>query len=200
MSRVLLSMMVTLDGRIAGPGGDLDWFRSDRDFEDEMLGVLRRVDAMLFGRVAYLELARYWPTAGTSDQDAPGGFSSRDVAREFADLMNRIPKVVYSRTLTEATWGPARIVSDDIAGDLAAMTAAATGDLVVFAGGSLASTLVDQDLIDEYRLLVHPTVLGPGTPLFQDISATRHLRLARTRTFPSGVVLLQYDRGRGDGH
>ena len=197
MRDVILSMMVSLDGSIARPDGNLDWFRTDRDFEDEMLALLRQIDVMLFGRVSYELLAEYWPTAGTlSAQEPPGGLSSHDREIEFARLMNTIPKIVYSKTLTSADWGPARIVSEGIADHIAAMKREPGKDIVLFAGGRIASTFVNLDLVDRYRLMIHPIVIGRGQPLFQAITADRDLALTRTRTFASGVVLVEHARNR----
>lgn len=198
MSKVILSVMVSLDGRMARSDGDLNWFLTDAEFESEMLGVLRGVDAILLGRRSYELLGEYWPNAGTSasTEEAPGGFTSEEREVTFAELMNTIPKVVYSRTLQRGHWGPSRIVSGDIEEDLARMKRGATRDLVLFAGPDIASQFIERDLFDEYRLMVHPIVLGSGPALFARESGERRLRLERTRTFASGVVLLQYERVR----
>jgi len=197
MSKVILSMMTSLDGSIARADGDLNWFLTDAEFEAEMLTVLRNVDAMLFGRVSYQLLAEYWPTAGTNASlEAPGGFTNEEREKTFAELMNSIPKVVYSRTLEQADWAPTRIVRENIAEDLATMKRQATKDIVLFAGASIASTFINLDLIDEYRLMVHPIVLANGISLFRDVREDRTLTLRRTKTFSSGVVLVHYDRKR----
>ena len=97
MSNVILSMMISLDGSIAGQDRDLNWFRTDEAFETEMLNLLRGVDAILLGRVSYQLLADYWPSPGTpSSPEAPGGFTSHERQVAFAGLMNSIPKVVVS--------------------------------------------------------------------------------------------------------
>jgi dihydrofolate reductase len=197
MRNVILAMMVSADGMTARSDGDLSWFLTDEAFEAEMLGLLRSVDAMLFGRVSYELLAGYWPTAGTqSSGEAPGGFTTKEREIEFARLMNSIPKVVFSRTLGRAEWGPATLIRGNIAGEMAAMKKQPGRDLVLFAGANLASQFMNLDLVDEYRLLVHPIVLGTGIPLFKDVAAERALRLAEARTFPSGVVVLRYERDR----
>ena len=196
MRKVILSMMVSLDGRTARADGDLNWFLTDEEFETEMLGVLRSVDAMLFGRVSYQLLAAYWPGAANGPApDAAGGFTSLERQLQFAELMNAIPKVVYSRTLTRADWGPARIAGD-VAQDVAAIKRQPGRDVVLFAGARIASTFMDLDLVDEYLLMVHPIVLGRGIPLFKDMAGERPLKLRRSRTFPSGIVLIQHDRAR----
>jgi dihydrofolate reductase len=196
MSKMILSMMVSLDGMIAGADGDLDWFRTDEEFEREMLGLLKSVDAFLFGRVAYQLLSGYWPTAGSSAEEAPGGFTSKQREIEFAGLMNSTPKVVFSRTLERAEWGPARIVKDDVAGEVARMKRQAKKDLVLFAGAGIAATFMNMDLIDEYRLMVHPIALGEGVPLFGGLEQVRALELASARALPSGVVRQIYRRDR----
>lgn len=196
MRKLILSMMVSLDNRVAGPDGDLEWFRTDGDFEVEMLELLRNVDGMLFGRVSYELLAAYWPTAGTTAEEAPGGFTGKERQIAFAERMNTLPKIVYSRTLSDPAWGPATVVRDVRAEEVEEMKRAPGKHLVLFAGATLASAFVDLDLIDEYRLMVHPIVLGRGLPLFEGLGEERPLSLVRAKTFSSGVVLLQYERER----
>jgi dihydrofolate reductase len=194
MSKLILSMMVTLDGLVAGRDGNLDWFRSDAEFETEMLSLLRNVDAMIFGRVSYELLAQYWPGAGTTSADAaPGGFTTKEREREFAHLMNTVPKIVCSRTLAAADWGPARIEREVTRASVERMKQEARKDVVLFAGATLAQSFIQLDLIDEVRLMIHPTILGEGQRLFAQ-TAERKLRLTRTRALPSGVTLVQYER------
>lgn len=197
MRNLILSMMVSLDNRTARADGDLDWFRTDGDFEVEMLALLRNVDGILLGRVSYKQLGAYWPTAGTATADeAPGGFTSKEREVAFAERMNALPKIVYSRTMDRPSWGPATVMCEVIAEDVAKMKREADKDLVLFAGATLASAFIDLDLIDEYRLMVHPVVLGRGPRLCEDMAKEHPLRLVRTKTFSSGVALLQYRRER----
>lgn len=193
MATVTLSMMTSLDGCIARRDGNLDWFRSDRDFEDEMFDVLHTVDGMIFGRVSYELLAQYWPTAETSTEEAPGGFSTKERGIEFTRLMNSIPKIVFSRTLAEADWGPSTIVREVSAEEVERFGGK---KLVLFAGAELASSFMRLDLIDAYHLLVHPVILGNGQPLFRNLVSEQALTIVRTRQFSSGVALLQYARDR----
>lgn len=196
MRKIILSMMVSLDMQIARADGNLDWFRSDTEFEAEMLYLLRAVDGMIFGRVSYELLAQYWPTAGSGDAPAPGGFSSKEIEKEFARLMNGVPKIVYSRSLKSADWGPVTLINEVSAVEVERVRRQPGRDLVLFAGANLASEFVRQDLIDEYRLMVHPLAIGNGIPLFQGLAAERSLELQRSKALPSGVVLLQYSRTR----
>jgi dihydrofolate reductase len=194
--KIILSMMVSLDMQIARADGNLDWFRSDTEFEAEMLQLLRAVDGMMFGRVSYELLAQYWPSAGSGDAAAPGGFSSREVEEEFARLMNSVPKRVYSRTLKSAEWGPVTLSNEVSSADVEQLRRQPGRDLVLFAGANLASEFIRQDLIDEYRLMVHPLAIGNGIPLFQGLTAELPLELQRCRVLPCGVALLQYARAR----
>ncbi len=197
MSKVVLPMMMSPDGRIARADGDLGWFVTDARFEERMLGLLRRVEAMMFGRVSYQLLADYWPTAGTpAAADAPGGFTSQAVAVEFARLMNSIPKIVFSRTLREAAWGPVRVVRDGIALEIRALTRRSGRDLVLFAGANLAATFMQLDLVDEYPLMVHPVVLGRGPRLVEHLAPERRLSLVEVEAMPSGVVVMRHARGQ----
>lgn len=195
MRKVILSMMVSLDGKTARSDGNLDWFSTDRDFEDEMLSLLGSVDGMLFGRKSYQLLADYWPNADQPGApDAPGGFTTKERAREFTRLMNTNLKLVVSTTLKQLPWGPARLISSDVAGEVRRMKAAPGRDLVLFAGAGLARTFVELDLLDEWRLMVHPVALGAGLDLFAPPLPERTLRLLEARAFSSGVVLLRYAR------
>ena len=189
-------MMLSADGKTARADGDLSWFRSDADFEDEMLSLLDGVDGMFFGRTSYQLLAEYWPTAAAPGAgDAPGGFTSRERALAFTQRMNQIPKLVVSNTLRELPWGPARLIQGDLAVQVARLRAEPGKDLVLFAGARTAQSFMRLDLIDEYRLMLHPLVLGRGSALF-DSDAELPLERIGTRSFASGVVLLRYARAR----
>lgn len=194
MKKIILSMMVSLDGFIARADGNLDFFLTDEELEDEMLALLHSVDGMLFGRVSYELMADFWPAAGTSAAEAPGGFTSKEREIAFARLLNSIPKTVYSRTLRKAEWGPVTIAREVGAEQIARLKQQPGKDLVLFSGAHIASEFARLDLFDEYRLMVHPIVLGAGIPLFPGLTAERKLKLQRTKTFPSGVVLLEYGR------
>lgn len=183
LRKVIASPFVTLDGFIAGPDGALDWSVGDEAFDREQLpALLSRVDAILLGRLTYQELAAYWPfTSGEDDHNA--------------DLMNTIPKFVFSRTLAEAPWGQinnARVVKDDPAEAVAKLKQQSGKDMVIFGSGRLVSQLAQAGLIDEYQLRVNPVVLGSGKRLFQDLQERVKLKLLDTRTSPSGVVVLHY--------
>ena len=130
------------------------------------------------GRVTYQEMASYWPR-------------SED---PYAAPMNDIPKVVFSKTLGdgEATWPVTRVARGDLAAEIAAIKAESGPDVVVWGGGRLAGALAAADLIDEYRLLVQPLVVGRGQVLFDQLPHARHLELVDATPFPSGIVVQVY--------
>jgi dihydrofolate reductase len=181
--KVIASPFVTLDGFIAGPDGELDWSVGDEAFDREQLpALLDRVDAILLGRLTYQALAAYWPFTSTEEDST-------------ADLVNTIPKVVFSRTLAEAPWGPfknARLVKGDPSAAVAQLKQQAGKDMVIFGSGRLVSELAQAALIDEYQLRVNPVVLGRGKRLFPDLRERVKLKLLASRTSPSGVVVLHY--------
>ena len=179
-SRLIYSMSVSLDGFIAGPDGDIGWAAPDEElmaFHNEQS---RELDAHLCGRGLYEDMLP-WET--------------RD--GEFAELWKAIPKVVFSTTL-EDVQGNARLASASPAEELSRLAETPAGDVSV-GGAGLAATLVEQDLIDEYRLFVNPVVLGGGKPFFPARRERLGLELVETRTFGSRVVYLRYRRSVGGG-
>jgi dihydrofolate reductase len=183
MSRVVLLISVSLDGFIEGPNRDIDWHIVDDELHWHFNGVLRHAGAFLDGRVTYALMAGYWPTAdATPDAPAP--------VAEFARIWRETPKIVYSRTLERADWNTT-IAREVVPAEIAALKARTRGDLFL-GGAELAGTFLRHGLIDEFRIYVHPVLIGAGTPLFAPAPARIPLRLAERATFTSGVVMLRY--------
>jgi dihydrofolate reductase len=184
MRKIVFMMSVSLDGYMEGPGRELDWQLVDeelhRHFNEELAGM----GAFLDGRVTYELMAGYWPTA---DQDP----TSSPVEAEFARIWRDMPKIVYSRTLERAEWNTT-VVREVVAEEVLDLKARPGGDLMI-GGADLAATFMRLGLIDEYRLYVHPVLIGRGKPVFAPSDLRATLTLAGTRTFGSGVVLLRYD-------
>jgi dihydrofolate reductase len=185
MRKVVFMMTVSLDGYFEGPDHDLGW----HDISDEIMRHfnewLGAAGGFLDGRVTYELMASYWPAVEQDPSAAP-------LAAEFARIWRDMPKIVFSRTLEQAGWNTT-ILRDVDPAQIAELKARPGGDLVV--GGSvLASAFMAQDLIDEYRFYVQPVILGRGRPLFRPSDLRISLRLAETRTFGNGVVLLRYER------
>jgi dihydrofolate reductase len=187
MRKIIWMMSVSLDGFMEGPDHELDWQMVDDELHRHFNEELATMGAFLDGRVTYRLMAGYWPTA---DMDP----SSTGPVIEFARIWRDMPKIVYSTTLTHGDWNTT-VVRAVVAEEVMALKAAPGGDLVV-GGADLAAAFMRHDLIDEYRLYVHPIVIGRGKPMFKPSNAKIELRLAETRTFGNGVVLLRYERPR----
>jgi dihydrofolate reductase len=177
-------MGVSLDGFIAGPGGEFDWSAPDEELHRFHNEQTRELGAHFCGRRLY-ELMVYWETA---DQDP----SAADYILEFARIWQNLPKIVFSTTL-EKVEGKARLATDGVAEEVAKLKEQTGKDLAV-GGAGLASTFTRLGLIDEYRLFVSPVVVGGGTPYFPALEDRIDLELLETRTFGSRVVYLRYRR------
>lgn len=186
MRKIILMMSVSLDGYFEGPQGQLDWQSISDELHVHFNQELAGMSGFLDGRRTWELMAAVWPTA---DEDP----ASTAPMVEFSRIWKDMPKVVYSRTLQEAGWNTT-VVREVVAADVQALKDQPGGDLVI-GGADLAETFRRLDLIDEYRLYVHPVVLGRGRALFQPTDASTDLRLAENRAFGNGVVLLRYERG-----
>ena len=173
--------MVTLDGFFEGPNQDISWHSVDDEFNEFAIEQLGTVGVLLFGRVTYQMMASYWPT--------PAAIADDPIV---ADLMNRLPKVVFSTTLEKAEWNNARVIKDHIAEEIRKLKQQPGKDLALFGSANLMSTLMQLDLLDEHRIMVSPVVLGNGNPLFKRAENKLNLKLVKTRTFGNGNVLLCY--------
>jgi dihydrofolate reductase len=182
MPKLIYSMGVSLDGFIAGRGGEIDWSAPDEELHRFHNQQTREVGVHLCGRRLY-ETMVYWETAHL-DPALP------ETELEFARLWQALPKIVFSSTL-ENVVGNARLVRDDVAAEVVTLRDQPGADVAV-GGAGLASTLVRLGLIDEYRLFISPVVLGGGTPYFPALDEPIGLELVETRTFGSRVVYVRY--------
>src|SRR5213594_729328 len=187
MRRVIVSNVMSLDGFVSGPNGELDWFVyagfvKGTDFGEYARALISSVDGILLGRLTYEEFSSYWPTAKNDDP-------------VITERMNNLPKFVFSRSLKQVAWGnwgTAKLVKEDAATALSKMKQEPGRDMVVLGSFTLVSTLMEAGLIDEYQLLVYPVVLGKGKPEFKDMNARYSLNLIDVKQFKSGAVELVY--------
>jgi dihydrofolate reductase len=184
MGKVVVSQFVTVDGVMEDPGGSEGFdrggwaFQFDRGPEGDKfkLDEVMASDALLLGRVTYQAFAEAWP--------------SRE--GEFADKFNNMPKFVISTTLEEPEWNNSTLIKGDVAEEVSKLKQQPVGDILVNGSAELVHTLIEHDLVDEYRLMVFPVVLGSGKRLFRDTSDAIPLRLVDTKTVGSGVLILIY--------
>lgn len=183
MGRLIYTFNVSLDGFVETPDRRLDWALVDDELHGWFNDHARSLDASLYGRRLYEVMAAYWPTAA-EDPAATGPML------EFARIWGATTRFVFSHTLRSVSWN-SRLVSGDVGERLAEIRSEFPGDLEV-GGPTLASAFIERGLVDEYRLLVHPVILGSGRRLFPALERELDLRLVETRTFASGVVYLGY--------
>jgi dihydrofolate reductase len=183
--KIVLSMFTTLDGFIAGPNGEFDAF--DPSEEEVAFGneFFKSVDGFLFGRVIYEGFVSFWDTVDPTDA------SLSDANREFADIFRMKTRVVFSRTLDKVD-ERAILIRENIAAKVSKLKQQPGGDFVLVCGPELLATFVRFGLIDEYRLMVLPVVLGSGKALFRDVPGELKLELLSTKVFASGTVLHHY--------
>jgi dihydrofolate reductase len=183
MRKIILMMSVSLDGFFEGLDRDISWHVVNDELLRHLNERFRTMGAFMSGRITHELMAGFWPTA---DQN-PG--LSAPMA-EFAGIWREMPKYVFSRTLTRAAWNTT-VIHDVVPEQIAELKAQPGGDIAL-SGANVASAFMRQGLIDEFRILVHPVVLGRGRPLFEDPDIGVSLKLEGTRSFGNGVVLLHY--------
>jgi dihydrofolate reductase len=176
---------VTLDGHFVDMNGDMSWAKADHQDAEWNAFVAENASGggtLVFGRVTYELMAGFWPTP----------FAIENM-RVVAEGMNSMPKVVFSRTLDQASWNNTKLVKGDLAAEIRRMKKEPGNDMVILGSGSLVSQLAQEDLIDEYQIVVNPVVLGGGRTMFDGIQQTLSMKLIKTRTFGNGNVLLCYE-------
>ena len=176
---------VTLDGYFTDMNGDISWAHKDTTDAEFNAFVAENAKAgglLLFGRVTYELMASYWPT--------PQALTNDPIV---AERMNNLPKVVFSRTLDQASWNNTKLVKDGMAAEVRKMKEEPGEDMVILGSGSIVSQLAQAGLIDEYQVVVNPVVLGEGRTMFDGIKEKLTLKLTKTRAFGNGNVLLCYE-------
>ncbi|GAB3550678.1 dihydrofolate reductase family protein [Arthrobacter tumbae] len=187
MNKIILMMSVSLDGYFEGLDRDISWHRVDEELHSYFNDQCRAMAGFFDGRVTHELMAEYWPTAD-QNQDAS------EPEMEFAQIWRDARKYVFSRTLSEAGWNTT-VISDVVPEQIEELKAQIGGDIAL-GGANLAASFLRLGLVDEYRICVHPVVLGKGRPLFEDPEVQLNLTLEETRTFGNGVVLLRYTNDR----
>jgi dihydrofolate reductase len=190
VGKIVVTEFVSLDGVMEGPAGDDDFVRGAWSFEidrgDEgdkfKLDETVEAEALLLGRRTYEGFAAAWP--------------SRE--GEFADKFNNMPKYVVSSTLDDPEWNNTTVLSGDLEEEVSKLRREHEGDIVVHGSAQLVHALVENDLVDELRLMVFPVVLGIGKRVFGETSDKKPLRLADSKTVGGGVTILVYETAGAD--
>jgi dihydrofolate reductase len=197
MRRIVVSEFLTLDGVMQAPGdpnedrsGGFDkggWQLTyfDDIFGNVMMDAFAATGGMLLGRLTYENFAAHWPKQPADDP--------------FAATMNGLEKYVVSTTLTEPlAWQNSTLIKDDVAGEVAKLKAGTGKEIQVIGSGQLVQDLIRHDLVDAYRLMIHPLVLGTGKRLFRDGTAPTRLRLVDSKPTTTGVLILTYEQEKSE--
>jgi dihydrofolate reductase len=185
MRKLIVFNHVTLDGYFVDKNGDMSWAKADHQDAEWNAFVAENASGggvLVFGRITYELMASFWPTP----------FAIENMP-EVAKGMNSMPKVVFSRTLVQASWNNTTLVKGDLAAEIRKMKQTPGEGMAILGSGSIVSQLAQEGLIDEYQIVVNPLALGKGRTMFEGIEEELTLKLTKSRAFSNGNVLLCYE-------
>lgn len=184
MRRIILNLAITLDGFIEGPNGEIDWLVRDEtiDFGDILNEILSDKDAIFYGRMSYQKWGNF----------RPGGEAGEKISKAY-DELHSTQKYVFSRSMSDDGTG-AIFINSKIEDRVREIKSQPGQNIWLYGGAKLITTFMNLDLVDEYRLAVHPVIIGKGKPLFQNIEHRHRLNLLEAKAHPSGVTLLHYEK------
>jgi dihydrofolate reductase len=185
MRKLVLFMHISLDGFAADLNHGLNFLSYDKELQEYADELVKTVGSPVYGRTTYQLMESYWPTIlNKPDADKH--------SLQHAQWVENVPKIVFSRTLKEATWNNTQLIKDNIAEEVKKLKQQPGKDLVIFGSPGLSTDLMNLGLIDEYKLTLHPIILGSGISVFTNNTAKSTLKLLDSRTLKSGVVTLHY--------
>lgn len=179
--KLILKISQSLDGYIGGCNGEVDWiFKSfDEGLASWITDTLWQAGVHIMGSVTYKDMAEYWP----------------DSSEVFAAPMNDIPKIVFSDSLKNADWTETKILSSDLVTHINKLKKEDGRFILAHGGARFVQSLIKHDLIDEYRLIIHPAVVGKGLPIFSEVSRIRHFKVMSAAHFSSGASAFILHKG-----
>ncbi len=186
MRQLKLQVQISVDGYIAGPNGEMDWMIMDwsEDLVEHVTQLTDPVGTILLGRNLAAGFIPHWTAAYNSAEPQPG-----------AEKFVKTPKVVFSRKLKTSEWDNTVLAKGGLVEEVNKLKQEDGGDIIAYGGGEFVSSLVKEGLIDEYHLLVNPTVLGSGMPIFEELEARQELKVKAVKAFDCGITLLCYQPG-----
>ena len=185
MRKLVVFNHVSLDGYFVDANGSMQWAKmnvNDAEWNAFVAENAKGDGTLVFGRVTYELMASYWPTPMAAKHDSV-----------VADRMNQARKVVFSKTLDEASWSNTTLAKGDLATEIRKMKKESGDGIVILGSGNIVSQLAEEDLVDEYQMVVDPVVLGKGRTMFDGVTQKLSLKLTRSRTFGNGKVFLSYE-------
>ncbi len=185
MRKLKLQVQMSVDGFIAGPNGEMDWmtFNWDDELKDYVTELTEQVDCIVLGRKLAQGFIPHW--AGVAANPDNPEFTS---GQKFTDTH----KVVFTKTLENFEWENTTLAKGDLTKEIATLKNASGNDIIAYGGASFVSSLIQNDLVDEFHLLVNPAALGTGMPIFNALNSTRQFVLETSRAFSCGIVLIKY--------
>lgn len=187
MRKLKLHVQMSIDGCIAGPNNEMDWmvFYGDEKLREYENRLHEPVDTILLGRRMTDEFISYWSNAMNNPDDPE---------HSFAKKMIETPKIVFTKSLNKSNWINTEIASGDLRDEITKLKSqAGGGDIIVYGGASFDSSLIKENLIDEFYLFINPVAIGNGKTIFKDLKEIRKFTLIESITFDSGIVLLHYE-------
>ena len=181
MRKLIAFIVMTLDGYHEGPNQEFDWPNVDEEFDEFSVSQLNDIGLLVFGRATYEGMAAFWPTE-LAAAESP----------QITEFMNSVPKVVVSNSLRSADWNNTTLVTGDVSQAVAELKNQPGKDIAVFGSSTLTASLLEEDVVDELRVMVNPVLLGAGHSLVAGLTRRVQLELQRSTTFRSGNVLLCY--------
>lgn len=185
MRKIIVFNLVSLDGYFAGPNGDIDWHNVDDEFNKFAVEQTKTFGTILFGRTTYQLFESFWPAALKDPKTAPDD-------RKIAKIIETAEKIVFSTTLKKVEWKNSKLLHKINGEEIKRLKQKPGRDMVIFGSGTIVQAMTNLGLIDEYRLLVNPVILGNGKLLFKNMKDRLKLKLLKTRIFKNGNVLLCY--------
>jgi len=186
MRKLKLQVQVSIDGFVARPDGALDWMTWDWDDELKkyVIELTDSVDTILLGRKMTEGFISYWTDVVTNKTDSP--------EYDFAKKMVNIPKFVFTKTLDKHNWKNTRLAKGNISDEVNQLKKRNGKGIIVYGGAGFVSSLIKNNLIDEYHLFINPTAIGKGLEIFKDVDSKLSLKLKKSTAFDCGIVVNQY--------
>ncbi len=181
MRKLSIFNFTTLNGFYKGPNEEINWHKHGEEEKQYSIEGIKTGNTLLFGRITYQMMASFWPTPMALQNDPI-----------VAEGMNKAEKIVFSRTLEKAEWNNTRLIKENIVEEIKKLKQTPGKDMTILGSGSIVTLFAEYGLIDEYEIMIDPVAIGDGTPIFKGIRNKLDLKLASTRTFKSGSVLLCY--------
>jgi dihydrofolate reductase len=188
MRKLKLQVVLTIDGFIAGPNGELDWMVGSWDdkLKEYIKEITEPVDCIILGRKLAQGFIPHWTAA----------FNNPNGAEEGSKKMVETPKIVFTKSLTKSEWDNTILANGDLVDEITTLKKQNGGDIIVYGGAGFVSDLIKHELIDEFHLLINPTAIGKGMPIFKQLDKTQNFNLIRSIAFECGIVVIYYEPKR----